>query len=153
MTITAGHQADPASYDCRSCELPWPCEPAREYLLSTTPDAVQLGIRLWVELEQAAGVLRHEPPSALFDRFLKWARHPAAADPPTGRSGTMSEQDLRLLAERCADVMAKEGDVFVEDDKVDGLAAMLQAFLLTAGLSPAGGVLSPAGGGQSTATG
>ncbi|GIE35367.1 hypothetical protein Ait01nite_084120 [Actinoplanes italicus] len=70
----ADHQADPAGYDCRACEKPWPCDPAREYLLSTTPDPVQLNMRLWLELETAAGVLRHEPPAELFERFLKWAR-------------------------------------------------------------------------------
>ncbi|GIE29400.1 hypothetical protein Ait01nite_024450 [Actinoplanes italicus] len=70
----AEHQPDPATYDCRSCDRTWPCDPAREHLLSTTPDAVQLGIRLWAELENAAAVLRHEPPSVLFERFLSWAR-------------------------------------------------------------------------------
>jgi hypothetical protein len=70
----AGHQPDPATYDCLSCEKPWPCDPAREYLLLSTPDLVQLNVRLWLELETAAGVLGHEPPAVLFERFLKWAR-------------------------------------------------------------------------------
>jgi hypothetical protein len=142
----ADHQPDPASYDCRSCERPWPCDPAREHLISTTPDAVQLGIRLWMELEHAAAVLRHEPPSVLFDRFLRWARPPAATERPTGRDRTMTEQDIRDVAERCADSMVKYCGVFVEDDMIDGLAATLKAYLITAG-PPA---VEP---GQSTVTG
>jgi hypothetical protein len=70
----AGHQPDQATYDCVACEKPWPCDPARTHLLGNSRDAVQLSMRLWTELEHAAGPLRNEPPSALFDRFLKWAR-------------------------------------------------------------------------------
>jgi hypothetical protein len=152
MTTTTGvdHQPSPATYDCRSCERPWPCDAAREYLASTTPDTVQLGMRLWVELEQAAAVLRHEPPAVLFDRFLKWARPPAATDQPTGRTGMMSDEDIHEIAERCADALAKYGDVFIEDDEIDGLAAALQPVLrefLRAASLPA------IGRGQSSATG
>jgi hypothetical protein len=70
----AEHRADSATYDCLACEKAWPCDPAREYLLVSTPDAVQLSIRMWMELEKAAGVLQCEPPGVLFDRFLRWAR-------------------------------------------------------------------------------
>jgi hypothetical protein len=73
----AGHQPDQATYDCVACDKPWPCDPAREHLLGSTPDAVQLSMRLWTELEHAAGPLRHELPAVLFDRFLKWSRHDA----------------------------------------------------------------------------
>ncbi|GID51118.1 hypothetical protein Aca07nite_83930 [Actinoplanes capillaceus] len=72
--MTAEHQPDPATYDCLACEKEWPCDPAREFLLLSTPDRVQLAIRMWTELEHAAGVLRAEPPSVLFERFLRWAR-------------------------------------------------------------------------------
>jgi hypothetical protein len=70
----AAHQPDSATYDCRVCVQKWPCAPARRYLLATTPDRVQLAMRMWDELESAAGVLGHEPPVHLFDRFLKWSR-------------------------------------------------------------------------------
>jgi hypothetical protein len=46
----------------------------------------------------------------------------------------MTEQDLRRLAERVADALAQHG-VFVEDDTIDGLAATLRAFVVTAGLA------------------
>jgi hypothetical protein len=69
-----GHQPDRGTYDCVACEKPWPCHPAREHLLGSAPNVAQLSMRLWTELEQAAGPLRHEPPAVLFDRFLKWAR-------------------------------------------------------------------------------
>lgn len=70
----AEHQPDSATYDCRTCAQKWPCPPAREYLLATTPDSGQLGMRLWDELEAAAGVLADEPPGRLFERFLRWTR-------------------------------------------------------------------------------
>jgi len=70
----AEHQPDSATYRCRACAQSWPCGPARTYLLATTPDPVQLAMRLWDELERAAGVLTDEPPVHLFERFLKWSR-------------------------------------------------------------------------------
>lgn len=70
----AEHQPDPATYDCRACAQQWPCVPARKYLLVTTPDSTQLGMRLWDELVTAAGVLADEPPGQLFERFLGWSR-------------------------------------------------------------------------------
>lgn len=70
----AEHQPDPATYDCRACAQKWPCPPAREYLLATTPDSGQLGMRMWGELEAAARVLADEPPGRLFERFLGWSR-------------------------------------------------------------------------------
>ncbi|WP_433832280.1 hypothetical protein ACQP2E_15730 [Actinoplanes sp. CA-015351] len=68
------HQPDKATYYCLNCDKDWPCDPAREYLLTSTPDPVQLAMRLRIELEDAAYVLAHEPPVVLFDRFLKWSR-------------------------------------------------------------------------------
>lgn len=68
------HRADPATYDCLSCDKPWPCDPAREYLVTSTPDRVQLATHLGAELERAVGVLRHEPPAALYERFIEWTR-------------------------------------------------------------------------------
>jgi hypothetical protein len=70
----ADHRPDTATYDCRACGHKWPCAAARTYLLATTPDPVQLAMRLWDELEAAAGVLADEPPAHLFERFLRWSR-------------------------------------------------------------------------------
>jgi hypothetical protein len=68
------HLPDPATYDCLGCEKPWPCDPAREHLKTNVADLVHLATLLWTELEQAAPVLRHEPPTVLFERFLRWSR-------------------------------------------------------------------------------
>lgn len=68
------HQPDPETYDCRACRQKWPCAAARRYLLATTPDPIQLAMRLWTELERAAAVLVDHPPKQLFERFLKWSR-------------------------------------------------------------------------------
>jgi len=68
------HQPDAKTYDCRACAQQWPCDASRMYLMASTPDAVQLAIRLWDELERAAGVLFDVPPRLLFERFLKWSR-------------------------------------------------------------------------------
>ena len=65
------HQPDPATYNCRGCGKPWPCAPERERLAATM-DPIDLGTRMWTELEQAAEVLAAEPPGALFDRFMAW---------------------------------------------------------------------------------
>jgi hypothetical protein len=67
----AEHQPDPLTYACSACTLPWPCAPARDYLVATTPDRVQLAMRMWDELEKVAG-LADQHPADLFDRFLRW---------------------------------------------------------------------------------
>ncbi|GGN15074.1 hypothetical protein FHR83_004693 [Actinoplanes campanulatus] len=76
-TPRTGH--DPArkiDWDCLACGRPWPCDPAREDLL-TTHDAVQLRIAMWDALEEAARILPHTPAAELFERFLHWTE-PAA---------------------------------------------------------------------------
>ena len=69
------HQADRTSYQCLCCLKPWPCDPAREYLIVTMGhDRPQLAIRMWNELEHAVmGPLRHEPVGELVERFVRWA--------------------------------------------------------------------------------
>ncbi|BFU44096.1 hypothetical protein [Krasilnikovia sp. MM14-A1004] len=41
---------------------------------------------------------------------------------------------LRRIAEQVADCLAESGHAFVEDDKIDGLAAVLGSFLVVAGI-------------------
>ena len=61
-----------------------------------------------------------------------------AADSEHGRTaGPMSADDrdvLRHIAEQVADCFADSGYAFVEEDKVEGLAAMLGSFLTLAGI-------------------
>ncbi|GIE80926.1 hypothetical protein Aph02nite_68760 [Actinoplanes philippinensis] len=73
LAAGAAHQPDPATYACLACTLPWPCTPARDYLVASTPDRVQLAMRMWDELEKVAG-LDGQHPADLFDRFLRWMR-------------------------------------------------------------------------------
>jgi hypothetical protein len=41
---------------------------------------------------------------------------------------------LRQIAEQVADCFAERGYAFVEDDKIEGLAALLESFLTVAGI-------------------
>lgn len=68
------HQVDRITYQCLACDRPWPCDPAREYLLVTMgDDRPQLTIRMWDDLEDAAlGPLRYEPVADLVERFVRW---------------------------------------------------------------------------------
>ena len=68
------HRPQFDTFDCSSCAMPWPCAPGRSELLATMPDRIQLSIYMWNVLEQAAAVLRDQPPSVLFDRFLGWTQ-------------------------------------------------------------------------------
>ncbi|MEU4420308.1 hypothetical protein AB0F81_06750 [Actinoplanes sp. NPDC024001] len=45
-----------------------------------------------------------------------------------------SEEPLHTIAGQVADLLSQRGYAFVEDDKVDSLAATLQAFLNAAGI-------------------
>jgi hypothetical protein len=75
MTDQHDHEPDAASYDCRVCAEPWPCEAAREDWLHTmTP--TQLRINQWIALEQAYPVLEGMSHRDAWDRFLGWAGTP-----------------------------------------------------------------------------
>ena len=67
------HAAERPSWDCRACGKPWPCDPAREAMLSEM-NRVSLAIFMWINLEEAAGDLPACPASELFDRFLNWTQ-------------------------------------------------------------------------------
>lgn len=68
---TEEHIADRPSWDCRTCGKEWPCDPARERLVSEM-DRISLAIFMWLNLEEAVGHLAPGPTSELFDRFISW---------------------------------------------------------------------------------
>ena len=72
MTSTE-HSAARPSWDCRVCDQPWPCDPAREALVAEM-GLVQLAVFMWSNLEEAAGDLPTMPVAAAFDRFIAWTR-------------------------------------------------------------------------------
>jgi hypothetical protein len=76
---TVAHQPHRPSWDCDTCGKPWPCDPARERLISegTGPS---LAILMWGHLEDAVLELPETPSGEVFDRFLAWTR-PAAPAP------------------------------------------------------------------------
>lgn len=73
--VSGEHTAARPSWDCRSCDKPWPCDPAREALVAEL-DPVQLAIYAWVNLEEAVGDLPAMPAVEAFERFLHWTRRP-----------------------------------------------------------------------------
>lgn len=52
--------------------------------------------------------------------------------PPTDKTGT--DDPLHWIAEQVADCFTYSGYAFVEEDKIDGLAAVLSSFLTVAGI-------------------
>jgi hypothetical protein len=74
----AEHQPAQPSWDCKACDEPWPCDPARErltLLYSRTNLAIVMVDRL---LEAARDVPTMQPAEA-FDRFLAWTRDRSAS--------------------------------------------------------------------------
>ncbi|MET8150669.1 hypothetical protein ACIBSW_11315 [Actinoplanes sp. NPDC049668] len=67
------HLAHRPTWDCASCGMPWPCDPARERLAAEL-GLVQLAMYMWANLEEAAGDLPDLPTTEAFDRFLAWTR-------------------------------------------------------------------------------
>ncbi|GAB1641246.1 hypothetical protein [Krasilnikovia sp. MM14-A1259] len=55
------------------------------------------------------------------------------------------DNQLRRIAEQVADRLAESGHAFVEDDTIDGLAAVLESFLARLG-SDAGAATATQGG-------
>jgi hypothetical protein len=59
------------SWDCWSCEKPWPCDPAREEL-ATVYDTVTLAQFMAQRVVEAARDLLTTDPAELFERFIAW---------------------------------------------------------------------------------
>jgi hypothetical protein len=84
-----GHAPDRASWNCKRCGTPFPCDDARSALkagLGTIP----LAMFMWAMFDAVVHDLGDAAPSAavLFDRLLTWAR----VDPLTPRPA--SDPDL-----------------------------------------------------------
>lgn len=68
-----GHEPRRPSWDCGSCEKPWPCDPTREAMrLELTRTTV--AIRMGMYLELAVADLPTMPAREAFERFLAWTR-------------------------------------------------------------------------------
>ena len=67
------HIAGRPSWDCRLCSRPWPCDPAREAMM-TTMTRVERAVLMWVYLEVAAEDIRGMPMNEIFTRFIRWTR-------------------------------------------------------------------------------
>jgi hypothetical protein len=75
--IDFDHLPSRPSWECSGCGLPWPCDPAREYL-ATTLTTTWLAVYCAANLGEAALDLPSSPPAELHERFLGWVRpaHP-----------------------------------------------------------------------------
>ena len=68
------HLAGRPSWDCLSCEKPWPCDPAREALAADSTDVVSLSILMWTYFEDYALESGPGPLTEAMQRFLGWIR-------------------------------------------------------------------------------
>ena len=71
--IAVEHLPDRPSWNCQTCEKPWPCDPARQQL-SQEYDKVGLAMYAWDRLSQAAEDIPAMAAPELFERFLAWTR-------------------------------------------------------------------------------
>ncbi|MEU4623394.1 hypothetical protein AB0G04_25910 [Actinoplanes sp. NPDC023801] len=67
----SAHVPHRSSWDCLACAEPWPCDPAREELM-TEMDTVRLATYMWEQLEEAVRGLPPTPAVETFERFIKW---------------------------------------------------------------------------------
>jgi hypothetical protein len=74
----AEHQPLQPSWDCKSCEQPWPCDPARERLTLLYPSRPTLAILMVDRMLEAARDVPTMQPGELFDRFFSWTRRSAS---------------------------------------------------------------------------
>ena len=70
-----GHLPARPSWDCVACGRPWPCDPAREHLVSSTESATSLTVYMYGYFQEANTQLPPPaPPDELYERFLAWTR-------------------------------------------------------------------------------
>lgn len=67
------HQPERPTWDCNTCGKEWPCDPARERMVSegTGPS---LAAVMWMYLEDAVQELPALTAPETFDRFISWTR-------------------------------------------------------------------------------
>ena len=90
-TAGTAHQPDRPSWDCRACDKPWPCDPAREQLTQTYGRKT-LSIFAVDRLSEAARDIPTMTPAELYERFLAWTR------PAVDRRGPSPETVQRPAA-------------------------------------------------------
>jgi hypothetical protein len=81
VVIDSGAEHQPArpTWDCRACQTPWPCDPARERLVRLY-DGTTLSIFMVDRLLEAIRDVPAMTPFELFDRFLAWTRRAPESD-------------------------------------------------------------------------
>ena len=66
------------AWDCAACDQSWPCDPAREELVSELGVGTELAQRAWNDLEQyvidASRAPGRLPYGEAFERFISWTR-------------------------------------------------------------------------------
>lgn len=74
--VDQGHLPQRPSWQCTSCDQPWPCPPARVQLGEAyAGDPFGLAMYAATLLEQAAAeVDNHVTPRELYERFVAWTR-------------------------------------------------------------------------------
>lgn len=75
------HQPERPSWDCDTCGRQWPCDPARERLISegTGPS---LAAVMWMHLEYAVEEMPQMTGGEIFERFISWTRPHVLPDWP-----------------------------------------------------------------------
>jgi len=68
------HHPRRPDWSCESCELDWPCDPARERLMSETGGGTHLAMLMACHLEEFVGDSPGVPVGEAFDRFIAWTR-------------------------------------------------------------------------------
>ena len=72
------HVAMRPSWDCVACGKDWPCDPAREELVTELGDGTELAKRAWDSLEQYCVDASRDPGrlpfGEAFERFIAWTR-------------------------------------------------------------------------------
>ncbi|MFG1916256.1 flavin reductase [Micromonospora sp. NPDC048898] len=69
------HLPSRPTWDCRTCETPWPCDPARVRLAETYGEnRVSLSMYLASLLDAALVEMPDTPAAELHERFVSWTR-------------------------------------------------------------------------------
>jgi hypothetical protein len=61
-------------WDCRTCDMPWPCAPARDRLAADAGDEKQLSIQMWTYFDHYVDAIPAGPVTEAYARFVGWIR-------------------------------------------------------------------------------